>query len=117
MMNTAHPTTGTYRVYFRLGAPGTRAYWLQSSRVVEAESRAAAVASVPGGEDAEVIRECAGDRPAVEAPTFGGQALAEWLGAELCPAEGCTRARYHEAWRRTCEPFPSPAGVEGGTDA
>lgn len=35
------------------------------------------------------------------APTFGGQTLAEWLGAESCPAEGCTRARYHEAWRRT----------------
>lgn len=69
-MTTQQPT-GTYRVYFALGEPGT--YWgrLQSSKIVEAESRAAAVASVTYGTGAEVITWAPGEREALQASRAG----------------------------------------------
>lgn len=56
-MNTTEPVTqGRYRVYFRLGdIPGTRAWMMQTSRIVEAPSREAARASVPDSTGADVL--------------------------------------------------------------
>lgn len=52
METTATPNT--YRVYFTLGTT-THGLRLQSSKVVQAETREAAIASVPGGTGADLL--------------------------------------------------------------